>query len=163
MQKNLTQLFSFAFLLGVISSQMVNAQNFVNLIQAPPLLLGQNGVFNLTADSSTHNFNPNQQGNYLNTPLKTFCYNQSGYLGPTMVWQRSTPIQINVTNNLNERITTHWHGANLPAYTDGGPQEMIGKGSTWSPSFTVIDHVQTAWYHPHLMDSTTRQVAMGMA
>ena len=34
---------------------------------------------------------------------------------------------------------------------------------TWNSVFSIVDEVQTAWYHSHLMDLTTDQVTRGMA
>lgn len=107
-------------------------------------------------------------GDSLNGVVGTYAYNQTDssamtYLGPTMVWKRGQPIQLNVTNGLYVRTTAHWHGVNLPSALDGGPHEIIESGATWQPNLTVIDPVQTVWYHSHLMDSTTLQVIYGLA
>jgi FtsP/CotA-like multicopper oxidase with cupredoxin domain len=142
------------------------AQTFVNPVPIPYLMTGD--TFNLKVDIAAHNFNPNLPGDSVNIPLRTYCYNQEGsnlmtYLGPTMVWRRGQSIRINVNNGLSTRTTVHWHGLNLPAEMDGGPHETIEANSTWHPDFAVIDAVQTAWYHSHLMDSTTLQVIYGLA
>src|SRR5689334_10852486 len=44
------------------------------------------------------------------------------FLGPTMKWTNGDTVQVNVTNNLGEDTTVHWHGAHVPAKVDGGPQ-----------------------------------------
>ncbi|TRZ74986.1 MAG: T9SS C-terminal target domain-containing protein [Bacteroidetes bacterium] len=148
-------------------AQSAGAQTFVNPIPIPYLMTGD--TFNLTVGTSSHNFNPNQPGDSINVALSTYCYNQTGnnqmtYLGPTLVWQKGQPIQINVTNDLiGHETTVHWHGLNLPAEMDGGPHEVIPSEGTWNPHFSVIDPIQTVWYHSHLMDSTTEQVIMGLA
>ncbi|MCB0535394.1 MAG: multicopper oxidase domain-containing protein, partial [Saprospiraceae bacterium] len=46
---------------------------------------------------------------------------------------------------------------------DGGPHTPIAAGQTWSPSFTVLDHAATYWYHPHLHEHTEEQVTRGAA
>ncbi len=156
---------AIVFLLLMV--QNTEAQTFVNPIPIPYLMTGD--TFNLTVGTSSHNFNPNQPGDSINVALSTYCYNQTGnnqmtYLGPTLVWQKGQPIQINVTNDLiGHSTTTHWHGLNLHAEMDGGPHEVIPSGGTWHPHLIVVDPIQTVWYHSHLMDSTTEQVIMGLA
>lgn len=142
------------------------AQTFVNPIPIPYLMTGD--TFNLRVDTATHNFNPNSPGDSVNAPLRALCYNETAstgmtYLGPTMVWRKGHTIQVNVSNRLYARTTVHWHGLNLPAETDGGPHEIIESKGTWNPTIPLIDAVQTAWYHTHLMDSTTLQVIQGLA
>lgn len=143
------------------------AQPFVNPVPIPYKMTGS--TFNLTVDTNLHNFNPNVPGDSINVAIPTYCYNAQGqsgmtYLGPTMFWQRGTPLNINVTNRLpGNETTVHWHGLNLPSDNDGGPHEIIDAGDTWQPAFKLIDHVQTVWYHSHVIDSTTEQVIMGLA
>jgi FtsP/CotA-like multicopper oxidase with cupredoxin domain len=43
---------------------------------------------------------------------------------------------MDVTNNLNESTTLHWHGMHLPAIMDGGPHQNPG-GNTLA---TVLDN-----------------------
>jgi bilirubin oxidase len=68
---------------------------------------------------------------------------------------------INVTNQLVEATTTHWHGIHLPAEMDGGPHQPIAAGATWSPTFTVSNDAATYWYHPHLHSKTMEQLSYG--
>jgi bilirubin oxidase len=72
----------------------------------------------------------------------------------------SETVLINVTNNLTETTTTHWHGLHLPAKMDGGPHQPIDPGTTWSPTFEVLNEASTAWFHPHPHEVTHN---MGMA
>lgn len=148
------------------------AQKFVNPIPIPYTLSGTS--FNLQVTDATHNFNPGSGQPSIqdstNAVIPTRCYNQNPspsnamtYLGPTLIWQKGMPIQVNITNKLTERTTVHWHGLNLPSKWDGGPHEPIEINGPWNPNFTVIDPVQTVWYHSHLMDSTTMQVIQGLA
>ncbi len=155
----------------LLVSKMATAQKFVNRIYAPPAIRNTT-TFNISIDSSSHNFNPNGGTDSTNAVLPTFCYNQMdsntiSYLGPTLFWPQGQQITINAFNNMTQRTTMHFHGLNLPSNMDGGPHEIIESKSMWDmpvvPSFKVIDPVQTVWYHSHLMDSTTMQVAMGLA
>src|SRR5262245_197145 len=98
-------------------------------------------VYNLTEARGTTEFLPGLQ-----TP--TAGYNGS-FLGPTLVMTKEESIALNVTNSLTEVTTTHWHGIHLPGQMDGGPHQEIDPGTTWHPSFTMINEASTAWYHPH--------------
>jgi len=49
----------------------------------------------------------------------TFGYN-GDILGPTLLMHKGDEVVINVTNQLGEPTTTHWHGIHLPAIMDGG-------------------------------------------
>ena len=49
----------------------------------------------------------------------TFAYN-GNILGPTLLMHKGDEVVINVTNQLGEPTTTHWHGLHLPAIMDGG-------------------------------------------
>jgi len=89
-------------------------------------------------------------------------YNQS-ILGPTLLLNKGDEVSINVTNQITEPTTLHWHGLHVSPRNDGGPHTVIQPGETWSPSFTVLDRAATYWYHPHLHESTERQVTTGAA
>ena len=99
---------------------------------------------------------------YAGFQTNTIGYNQA-ILGPTLILQKGQEITLNVTNNLNDATTLHWHGLHVAAANDGGPHTVIDPGETWSPSFTVLDHAATYWYHPHLHEHTEEQVTMGAA
>lgn len=125
----------------------------------PDQLMGtlSNGwrVYNLTMMTGTTVFTGG-----LNTP--TMGYNGT-YLGPVLVLTRTENITINVTNDLTESTTTHWHGLHVPAAMDGGPHQEILSGSTWSAYFTVDNPASTNWFHPHMHGTTGRQVYNGLA
>ncbi|HIG36756.1 MAG TPA: hypothetical protein EYQ12_04130 [Oceanospirillaceae bacterium] len=59
------------------------------------------------------------------------------YLGPTLVMRNGSAVRINVTNQLGEASTLHWHGMHLPASQDGGPHQLIANKGVWSPEFTI--------------------------
>lgn len=92
----------------------------------------------------------------------TIGYNQS-ILGKTIILEKGSDVTLNVTNNLAEPTTLHWHGLHVSAENDGSPHTVIEAGQTWSPSFTVLDHAATYWYHPHLHEHTEEQVTRGAA
>ncbi|WP_164066761.1 multicopper oxidase domain-containing protein, partial [Serratia marcescens] len=70
---------------------------------------------------------------------------------------------VDITNQLAEETTLHWHGLEVPGEVDGGPQGVIAPGATRTVSFTPTQRAATCWFHPHQHGSTGRQVAMGLA
>lgn len=84
-------------------------------------------------------------------------------LGPTLLLKKHQNVSINVKNNLGELTTVHWHGMHVAPKNDGGPHTVIDSGKTWSPTFEVLDHASTHWYHPHLHEKTHAQVQKGLA
>lgn len=92
----------------------------------------------------------------------TSGYNQS-FLGPTMKWTTGDTVLVNITNNLTEDTTVHFHGAHVPPKMDGGPQNAFSAGTTWSPTFEVLDEAKTLWYHPHALGTTAKQATHGLA
>lgn len=85
------------------------------------------------------------------------------YLGPTIRASRGDKVSFQVTNNMNETSTLHWHGMLLPAVMDGGPHQMIEAGETWTPHWTIDQPSATTWYHPHLHGKTAEHVYSGLA
>lgn len=128
--------------LGVKDTILVDAGTALKI---PPAQWGEmvdgERVYSLTEMISTTEFLPG-----LDTP--TYGYNGS-FLGPTLVMTAGEVISISVTNNLTETSTTHWHGIHLPGQMDGGPHQDILPGTTWHPTFTMINQASTLWYHPH--------------
>jgi bilirubin oxidase len=92
----------------------------------------------------------------------TIGYNQD-ILGPTIFLEKGKEVTLNVSNNLSETTTLHWHGLHVSSENDGGPHTVIEAGQVWSPSFTVLDNAATYWYHPHLHEHTEEQVTQGAA
>ncbi|WP_106814073.1 multicopper oxidase family protein [Microbacterium timonense] len=112
-------------------------------------------VFELTAQEGRSSFVPQGQ-----TP--TLGYN-GAYLGPTLVADRGERVRVNITNELTDSTTVHWHGMHLPAAMDGGPHSPIAAGATWQPEWTIDQPAATLWYHPHLHGRTREQVDAGLA
>lgn len=142
-----TLLCAWAILVGSASAQ------YVNPLHIPDTLTGP--VFNLDVGMSTVDFLP---GTLTNT------YGVNGpYLAPTLIVRKGQQVTMNVTNNLMDGTTMHWHGMHVAAHNDGGPHTEIPVGTTWSPSFTILDEATTMWYHPHLHEHTAEQVYYGVA
>lgn len=93
----------------------------------------------------------------------TYAFNNNKYLGPTLIFERGKDVSIDVTNQIDDTTTVHWHGIHLPAMWDGGPHTPILKGESWNPKFKVLDHAATYWYHPHLHKKTAAQAIKGAA
>jgi len=91
----------------------------------------------------------------------TMGYNGAEFWGPTLIMQKGDMVQMNVTNDIGENTTTHWHGFHIPAIMDGGPHQIIPAGTTWKPSFEVKNQAGTYWYHPHLHHMTQSQLTYG--
>ena len=91
----------------------------------------------------------------------TYGYNNALLWGPTLIMNKGDSVQMNVTNNLADTTTVHWHGFHIPAIMDGGPHQTIPAGTTWSPSWVVKNDAATYWYHPHLHGTTMEQLVKG--
>jgi bilirubin oxidase len=140
-------------LLSLIIFGMTSSLSAQTLIPIPDTLSGDN--INLRIANSTHPF-------YNGFDTRTIGYNGS-YLGPTIILQKGQSVTMNVENQLSDTTTTHWHGLHVAPMNDGSPHNPILPARTWSPSFTVMDHAATYWFHPHLHGKTLDQVMLGAA
>ena len=129
-------------------------------LSIPPLLEPtiENGVahYRLTIGTSQHDYKQPMM-------TDTYSYNGESVLGPTLHLVTADSVVINVTNELDEITTTHWHGADVPAEDDGGPHSLIEPRKTWVADFDVIQPAATLWYHPHAHGSTAEHVYRGAA
>ncbi|RLD20335.1 MAG: bilirubin oxidase [Bacteroidetes bacterium] len=131
----------------------------------PLMGLCQNPLFipdTLTGPSIDLSFQTGEVEFYEGFTTHTFGYNQA-ILGPTLILKKGEDIILNVTNDLTEPTTLHWHGLHVSAENDGGPHTVIEAGETWSPAFKVLDNAATYWYHPHLHERTEWHVTKGGA
>ncbi len=110
---------------------------------------------NLTLQNGTHEF-------FAGETTATMGVN-GNILGPTLILNQGENLNINVTNNLGEETTIHWHGLHVSAENDGGPHTIIDPGAIWNPQFTVLNKAATYWYHPHLLDVTDEHASKGIA
>lgn len=130
--------------------QSVYAQNPLFI---PPSLTGT--VFNLDIQTGTQNFYP---GN----PTPTYGIN-GPFLSPTIIVNKGDVVTLNVNNGLTVATTMHWHGLHVAPSNDGGPHQSIAAGTTWSPSFEILNNAGTFWYHPHGEGKTELHVGKGLA
>ncbi|WP_027146877.1 DUF4396 domain-containing protein [Mesorhizobium sp. WSM3626] len=82
--------------------------------------------------------------------------------GPRIHIRQADRVRINVTNDLPEETTVHWHGMILPNQMDG-PAEItqapIEPGQSYSYEFTAIQH-GTYFYHPHAKPDRTQALGL---
>jgi FtsP/CotA-like multicopper oxidase with cupredoxin domain len=138
----------------------VGELDFTNPLAIPGELeprIDENGrlVFDLEVAAGTSEFIAGQR-----TP--TWGVN-GPYLGPTLRADLGDEVLVNVTNNLDEQTTMHWHGMHLPGAMDGGPHQLIDPGTTWSPTWTIDQPAGSLWYHPHQLGKTAEHVYQGVA
>jgi bilirubin oxidase len=137
---------------------------FISLLLFSPIFLfAQNRLYipdTLTGNSMQLSLQRGEVEFFQGHITNTLGYNQD-ILGPTIVLHKYQDVTLHVNNQLSEPTTLHWHGLHVSPKNDGGPHTVIEPGLTWSPSFTVLDHAATYWYHPHLHEHTEEQVTMG--
>ncbi|HSH64297.1 MAG TPA: multicopper oxidase domain-containing protein [Bacteroidia bacterium] len=121
----------------------------------PDTLAGPNYTLNMHQDSVQ--FFPT--GNISHT----YGFNQYQYLGPTLIFNKGSNVNITVNNQIGDTTTVHWHGIHLPSKWDGGPHTPILPSASWNPQFTVMDNAATYWYHPHMHMKTAEQAIKGAA
>ena len=71
--------------------------------------------------------------------------------GPVLRFKEGENVIINVTNNLNEPTSIHWHGLILPFEMDGVPgisYPGIAAGETFTYQFPIVQ-TGTYWFHSH--------------
>tara|TARA_R110002124_G_scaffold140729_1_gene305173 strand:- start:6416 stop:8137 length:1722 start_codon:yes stop_codon:yes gene_type:complete len=71
--------------------------------------------------------------------------------GPVLRFKEGEEVSINVTNNLDEMTSIHWHGLILPFKQDGVPGISftgIKPGETFTYNFPIIQS-GTYWFHSH--------------
>ena len=85
------------------------------------------------------------------------------FLGPTIRVNKGDNVVINVTNQLDEVTTVHWHGMHVPPEMDGTPHQTIEPGETWQARYPILNEASTMWYHPHPHGRTAQQVYRGLA
>lgn len=143
----------FLLFCTVFIGKIVLAQNPLFI---PPTMTGTS--FNLNIQDGITQFYPG-----INTPT----YGINGpLLAPTLIVNKWDWVTMNVTNSLTgfgNSTTIHWHGLHVPSMDDGGPHQVIAQGSTWSPSFQILNAAGTFWYHPHGDNKTDRHVSKGIA
>lgn len=123
-----------------------------NQLRFPPVFT--NGG-NMTLAETTEQVWPGQD-----TQIITI---NGSYPGPSVIIDKGQTFTANVINNLNEVITTHWHGVSTPANMDGHPRDAVAPGSSKVYTFPVLNRGGTYFYHAHADMLTAKQVYRGFA
>lgn len=100
------------------------------------------GEYNLTVDKVTID-----TGEFTKTGIG---YN-GATPGPVLRFKEGEDVTINVTNNLSESTSIHWHGLILPYQQDGVPgisYDGIEPGATFTYRFPIVQN-GTYWFHSH--------------
>lgn len=100
------------------------------------------GEYNITVDRVTLD-----TGDFTKTGIG---YNGSA-TPPILRFKEGEEVTINVTNNLSEDTSIHWHGLILPYQQDGVPNisyDGIAPGETFTYRFPIIQN-GTYWFHSH--------------
>ena len=87
----------------------------------------------------------------------------NSYLGPVLRVKQGQTLPFDVTNQIEEVTTIHWHGLHIPGDVDGGPHQQIQPGATWSPDVPIIQRASMNWFHSHAHGKTAQQVYKGLA
>ena len=141
----------------------MNRRTFVKGVLATSIIASI--PINLSANSkiSTRIKTTELSGNVFNLSIEKIAVNVTGnpsiaktvngmLSGPTLRWKEGDTVTINVTNNLNEDTSIHWHGIILPASMDGVPGfsnfNGIKPGETFTYKFPILQS-GTYWYHSH--------------
>ena len=159
MKKTINLLLFFTFLL--LANTGFSQYNVLNIPEAYYGVSGSTGkTFTLNIDDNVKQFRTGQAtvtGAINIDPATT-----NTFWGPTLIVNKDDVVHMNVTNNLNESTTIHWHGMHLPAIMDGGPHQIIPAGTLWQPYWTIKNQAATLWYHPHLHTTTQAHVTKGI-
>ncbi|MEN9442476.1 MAG: hypothetical protein RLZ33_2553 [Bacteroidota bacterium] len=148
----MTQLIRFIGLM-CMAATMATTVYSQNPLFIPPTLTGT--TFNLNVQTGTQNFFPSN-------PTPTYGIN-GPFLSPTIIVNQGDVVTLNVNNGLPVATTMHWHGLHVAPENDGGPHQSIAAGTTWSPSFEILNQAATFWYHPHGDGKTDLHVSKGLA
>jgi len=108
----------------------------------------------LKLGQSTHDFGTG-------VPSSTFGINNS-YLGPVLRVKQGQTLPFDVSNEIEEMSTLHWHGLHVAGNVDGGPHQEIQPGATWSPNVPIVQHASMNWFHSHAHGKTAQQVYKGL-
>ncbi|MBK6303316.1 MAG: copper resistance system multicopper oxidase [Arcobacter sp.] len=140
----------------------MNRRTFVKGVLATSIIASI--PINLSANSkiSARKKTIELSGNVFNLSIEKIAVNITGnpsiaktvngmLSGPTLRWKEGDTVTINVTNNLNEDTSIHWHGIILPPAMDGVPGisfDGIKPGETFTYKFPILQS-GTYWYHSH--------------
>lgn len=105
---------------------------------------------------------PGQHDFGTGTLSRTYGIN-APYLGPLLRVKQGQTLPFDVTNQIGEVTTLHWHGLHIPGDVDGGPHQEIAPGQTWSPDVPIAQNAAMTWFHSHQHGNTAQQTYRGLA
>ena len=141
----------------------MNRRTFVKGVLATSIIASMPMTLSANSKISTRGKTIELSGNTFNLSIEKIAVNITGnpsiaktvngmLSGPTLRWKEGDTVTINVTNNLNEDTSIHWHGIILPASMDGVPGfsnfNGIKPGETFTYKFPILQS-GTYWYHSH--------------
>jgi spore coat protein A len=98
-------------------------------------------------------------------PTTVWAYN--GIVpGPTIVQRQGRDVRVRMKNQLDApgvATSTHLHGGDVPASSDGHPLDLVQPGSTKEYHYPGLHAPGLLWYHDHAIHTTGRNVYMGLA
>ena len=129
-----------------------NLANFKNKLNLPSrhgllgLLGASAGLAELVARRERVEFAPGRE-----TEMLVYRAEQDGriWLNPTFVVKAGDGFSANLTNELDEDTTIHWHGLHLHWQMDGHPLRAVRPGGSYRYAYTVANRGGTYWYHTH--------------
>ncbi len=94
----------------------------------------------------------------------TAIYGYNGITpGPTIRAKQGRQVQVIQNNALPVEVSTHLHGGEIEAASDGHPTDLIPVGSSKTYNYSNIQKASTLWYHDHAVDETAQHVYRGLA
>ncbi|MDA5557668.1 multicopper oxidase domain-containing protein [Shimia sp. MMG029] len=93
---------------------------------------------------------------------QTYGINNS-YLGPVLRVKQGQTLPFDISNNIGDVTTLHWHGLHIPGAVDGGPHQEIAHGDVWSPDVPIRQRASMNWFHSHTHGKTAQQTHKGLA
>ncbi len=143
-----------------------SASDRLPLLRRLPTLSDEDG--NLTDDKATYTLTAQQNVNVtIETPQGAWMtpmwrYNNQPL--PVLIrTKRGDAMTLNFHNALDANSTIHWHGFQIPAVMDGGPDMPVKPNEAKTYSFTMNQPAAPLWFHPHPDMQTGKQVYMGLA
>jgi FtsP/CotA-like multicopper oxidase with cupredoxin domain len=163
--------------IGVVASGL---SKFTEQLPIPPRILATStGNYSRTLRPGTHSFHSQLR------PTPTWGYGSTSYLGPTIEARKGVPITVVDTNQLGNhplayaidttlhgvtnqdktqpRTSTHLHGGNTAAGSDGAPEQTFRPGGRYRYDYNNRQDAATLWYHDHAIGITRLNVYAGLA
>lgn len=126
--------------LGLSVNAKPSSEAMKKILAGPTVLRGSN--FDLTYSPTKVNLTGNER---IATAIN------GSVPAPVLRWKEGDTVTLNVTNNMAEDTSIHWHGIILPPEQDGVPGISfagIKPGTTHKYQFKV-NQSGTYWYHSH--------------